>query len=318
MADWRLLADIGGTNARFALQRSGEAPEHIEVLHTQDYADLAEAVQGYLAALDETPKIARAGVCVAGPVVGDRFQLTNARWEFSIEETRKALGLDKLHVVNDFAAVALAVPHLRPDWLVQIGGEAPVARAPIAVMGAGTGLGVCGLLPSGETAWIPVPGEAGHTSMAAMTPREDAVVAHIRRTFGHCSCERLLSGGGLVNIYHALAAVDGVAGAPVQPEDITRMAAEGDARADEAVEIFCQALGTVASNMALTFTALGGVYLAGGIVREFGQRFAESGFRTRFEEKGRFHAFLKPIPVFQIAQPFSAMIGLAAMLDAEA
>ena len=319
MADtdaWRLLGDIGGTNARFALQQRGRAPERIAVLPTGDFTNLADAARAYLAAIDRAPEVRDAAVCVAGPVLGDAFALTNNNWEFSIEETRQSLDLRQLRVVNDFAAVALAVPHLDRARLVPVGGVPDSKRAPIVVMGAGTGLGVCGLTPMADDGWCAVPGEGGHATLPAVTRREEAVFAHIRDTYGHCSSERVLSGGGLVNLYLALAAIDGQAVEPAEPKDVTARAAAGDALADEAVEIFCQAAGTVAGNLVLIFAALGGVYFAGGIVRELGSRFVGSGFRARFEAKGRFSDMLSDVPVYQITQPFSAMVGLASLLDA--
>jgi glucokinase len=315
---WRLLADIGGTNARFALQRPGAPAERIIVLPSEDYDGLAGAAKAYLVQLGDAPAIDRAAVCVAGPVIGDHLALTNVSWRFSIEQTRKELGLQQLRVVNDFAAVALAVPHLDPSTLVQVGGTPVAARAPIAILGAGTGLGVCGLIPDPRSSgWLPVPGEGGHATLAPMTGREDAVFGHIRARYGHCSGERVLSGSGLVNVYEAIAAVDGQLVDPVEPADVTRLAAEGDALADEAVEIFCQAAGTVGGSLALIFTALGGVYLAGGIIRLLGDRFVRSGFRQRFEAKGRFRDLLATVPAYQITEGFSAMVGLAALLDAE-
>lgn len=314
---WRLLADIGGTNARFGLQRPGQPAEQILVLPSEEFDGLAPAAAAYLSQLGAPPPIERAAVCVAGPVIGDALALTNVPWRFSIEETRRALGLAQLRVVNDFAAVALAVPHLDAAALVQVGGTRTEARAPIAVLGAGTGLGVCGLVPDHGRGWVPVPGEGGHATLAAATDREDAVFGRIRARFGHLSGERVLSGGGLVNVYEAIAAVDGRTAVPVEPADVTRLAAEGDALADEAVEMFCQAAGTVAGNLALLFTALGGVYFAGGIVRLLGDRFVRSGFRERFEAKGRFRPLLATVPAYQITEGFSAMVGLAALLDGE-
>ncbi|MEZ5670339.1 MAG: glucokinase [Alphaproteobacteria bacterium] len=312
----RLLGDIGGTNARFALQRPGGGADAIRVLPTADFRNLADAVNAYLDGFAARPVVRRAAVCVAGPVLGDHFVLTNSDWEFSIEATRRALDLERLHVVNDFAAVALAVPHLDRASLVQVGGAPQAERAPIVVMGAGTGLGVCGLTPMAG-GWLPLPGEGGHATLPAASAREEAVFARIRAQYGHCSAERVLSGGGLVNLYRALHEVDGSAADPVQPEDVTRRAESGEARADEAVEMFCEATGTVAGNLALTFAALGGVYFAGGIIRLLGPRFVASGFRARFEAKGRFRPLLQTVPAWQIAQPFSAMVGLASLLDAE-
>ena len=316
-ASWRLLADIGGTNARFALQQQGKDAERIIVLPSEDFTGLADAAQAYLAQVDDAPRIERAAVCVAGPVIGDELALTNVPWRFSVERTRSALGLEDLRVVNDFVAVALAVPHLEPAMLRQVGGRAGSEPGPIAVMGAGTGLGVCGLVPRATGGWRPVPGEGGHATLAATTPREDAVFGAIRVRYGHCSGERVVSGSGLVNVYEALAKVDGTRVDPAEPRDVTERAAADDALADEAVELFCRAAGTIAGNLALTLMARGGVYLAGGIIRLLGDRFVDSGFRECMEAKGRFRDLLSEIPAYQITEGFSAMLGLAALLDGE-
>ncbi len=313
--EYRLLADIGGTNARFALQRTGEEPEHVIVLPTGDYDDLGAATTAYLDRLPDGLAVRRAAVCLACPILGDRVKLTNNRWDFSIADTRTALGLDVLHVINDFAAVALSVPHLAADALEQVGGGPAVPRAPVGVLGAGTGLGVGALMPLGEASWLPVPGEGGHATMAPMTAREDAIFARVRHRFGHASAERVLSGAGIVNLHAAITAEDDFAAEHLTPEEITARAVAGDVLCDETLEMFCLALGTVAANVALTFNAQGGIYIGGGIVRELGERFMRSGFRERFETKGRFSDFLATVPVFQIVKPFSAMIGLAALLD---
>lgn len=313
-----LIADIGGTNARFALLIGGRVSA-IEVLKTADHADIGAAVVAYLdraapaAALGAAP--AAAAFAVAAPVTGDRIELTNRDWSFSVRALEQALGLGALRVVNDFAAVALAVPRLAPGEVEPIGRGAAVAGAPIAVIGPGTGLGVSALV-GGDGNAAPISTEGGHVTLAAADPREDAVIAHLRARFGHVSAERCLSGPGLVNLYCALAALAGGEVAELSPADITDRALAGaDPLCVEAVGMFSAMLGTVAGNLALSLGARGGVYIAGGIVPQLGVLFSDSAFRARFEAKGRFAGYMAAIPTFVITAETPAFTGLAALLE---
>src|SRR5690606_37428886 len=223
----------------------------------------------------------------------------------------------RLHVVNDFVAAALSVPHLEPDDVVQIGTTGPIPDPKvIGVLGPGTGLGVAGLIRVGG-AWVPLATEGGHATMSPFDDRESEILAVLRREFGHVSAERLLSGQGLSNIHSALGKLEGQASEPVEPEAITAGALEGtDARMVEAVEIFCLMLGTVASNVALTLGARVGIYIAGGIVPQLGRMFETSGFRQRFEDKGRFRGYLAAIPTFVIIHDAAAFVGLRSLAEA--
>ena len=258
----------------------------------------------------------RGAFAVASPVTGDHVTMTNHPWSFSVDDVRRRLGLDALRVINDFAAIALAIPHLDADDHYRVGGGAPVGDAPVAVLGPGTGLGVSALVPAAG-GWAPLATEGGHVTMAAFDEREAAVLAHLRRTHDHVSAERVISGPGLVNLYRSLCALEGLRADPAAtPDAVSRLAADGTCPvAAEALEMFCAMLGTVASNLALSLGALGGVYIAGGIVPKLGPAFAASGFRRRFDDKGRFVAYLAAIPVFVITHPLPAFVGLSAVAD---
>ena len=241
--------------------------------------------------------------------------LTNHPWSFSIEELQRRLGLTRLVVVNDFAANAMALPHLEPDGRQKIGGGSAAPRAPMAVLGPGSGLGVCGLVP-GEHGPIAIAGEGGHATLAPADDRESEVLARMRRRFGHVSAERVLSGPGLVNLYQALAELDGAPAEPFSPAQIAdREIGETHPLCRAAVDLFCAMLGTVAGDLALTLGARGGVFIAGGIVPRLGATFAQSRFRARFEDKGRFSAYLAAIPTYVVTYPIPAFLGLAALLD---
>jgi glucokinase len=313
----RLIADIGGTNARFALL--GESGWHDEiVLACADYPDLVAATEHYLrsvGAANGPQRPHEAAMAIAGPITSDIVRMTNHVWEFSTSHTRERLGLRRLIILNDFTALAMAVRHIPANELEPIGNGRPVPNMPLAVLGPGTGLGVSGLIPSGPH-WIPLQGEGGHVTLAVMNEREIGVLQQLNRRFSHVSAERVLSGPGLVNLYEALCALDGRVPEVLKPADITRRAREGSCRIClEAVSIFCSLLGTLAGNLVLTLGALGGAYIGGGIVPSLEKLFTSSNFRDRFEDKGRYADYLAQVPTYIIRTKLPALIGLAAAFD---
>jgi glucokinase len=309
-----LIADLGATNARFALVEGGRVV-HARVLRCADYPSLVTAAGAYLDLVEPARPPRRAAIAIACPVVGDTVSMTNHAWSFSISELREQLALDRLEVVNDFTAQALAVLHLAPGDRTQVGGGAAEAGHPIGVIGPGTGLGVSGLIPSRER-WTPLAAEGGHVTMAAVTEREAEVLRRLRLRFAHVSAERVLSGMGLANLHETLAAIDGQDVPAREPGEVTEAAlGRSDPVCVEAVEMFCAMLGTVAGNLALTLGALGGVFIAGGIVPRLGTFFAASPFRERFESKGRFRAYLSAIPTYVVTHPMPAFLGLKSVLE---
>jgi glucokinase len=312
-----LIADIGATNARFAVVSPGGGLQRPRVLACEDYPTIHGAIAAYLE--DELPltdvrQVETAALAIAGPVTGDQVALTNHPWSFSIDQLRGHLEVERLHVLNDFAAVARAMPHLAADERTQIGGGEPLPDAPVGVLGPGSGLGVCGLVRT-PTGWLPLSGEGGHTTMAPTCSRESAVLDRMRARHEHVSAERVLSGPGLVDLYTTLAEIDGVPAVSHTAPQITSLeACESDRYCGEAVDMFCAMLGTVAGNLALTLGARGGIYVAGGIVPKLGARFAASAFRERFESKGRLRPYLAKIPTYVVTHPFPAFLGLATLL----
>jgi glucokinase len=314
IAGARLLGDVGGTNARFAIYGKDGKTKSVRVIPVDDYATLREAIEAYLTAEGIAKPLGAAALAVASPVTGDAVQLTNHPWSFSISELRRDLQIERLDVVNDFTANALAVPHLGREACLSIGGGAAVPDTPIAVLGPGTGLGVSGLIPT-KGSWTPLAGEGGHATMAASDDREGEVLARLRRRYGHVSAERVLSGPGLVNLYQTLAEIAGVTVESYTPAQISDPAlADEEPLCRDALEMFCAMLGEMAGNLALTLGARGGVYIAGGIVPRLGTRFAASRFRERFENKGRFRSYLAVIPTFVITAREPAFLGLAEIL----
>jgi len=314
----RLLGDIGGTNARFAWQAEAGAEVGDAVTYPcADYPALEDAMRRYLREHQgEAPR--QAAIGIANPITGDHVQMTNHHWSFSIAGLRDALGLDRLLVINDFTALALSLPALKPDELVQVGGGTAVPDAPVALLGPGTGLGVSGLLPMGRgRGEVPLNGEGGHVTLSAADDREAAVIELLRRRFGHASAERALSGPGLVNLYEALCAHQGVAAQPLSAADISARALDGsDATCRATIDLFFSLLGTVAGNLALTLGARGGVYIGGGIVPRLSALVEGSQLRSRFEQKGRFADYLRPIPLYVVnARQSPALLGAARALE---
>jgi len=308
-----LLGDIGGTNARFAMaERDSIGP--IERTHTADAPDFISAVDAYLAPRGGRQAIAGAAFAVAGPVQDGRCVLTNNVWVVDQEALQRALGLPKVIVVNDFVALARSLPHLGQTDLVAVGGGGARAGGAAVVFGPGTGLGVACLVP-GRDGEVVIASEGGHATLPAANDRQESIIRYLRSRQGHVSIERILSGNGLVALYQAILAIDQVTAPEREAADITQRGLEGSCPVSRAaLDMFCAFLGGVAGNLALTFGAQGGVYIAGGIVPRFADYLARTEFRRQFEAKGRFEAYLREIPTRVIIRPDATMIGLAALL----
>jgi glucokinase len=314
-AETWLVADIGATNARFGLVSPQGAVLHTRTLAVADHPTIADAITAYLGEIGKLPIPRQGAIAIASAITDDRVAMTNHPWSFSISALRAQLGLARLEVVNDFTALALALPHLSPQDRQPIGGGTAVAGAPIGVLGPGSGLGVSGLVSAGA-GWIPLAGEGGHATMAPASDRESAVLGRMRLHFDHVSAERVLSGPGLINLYNTLAALDGVSSRGYAAAQITDPeTGAADPLCAEATSLFCAMLGTMAGNLALTLGARGGIYIGGGIVPRLGQRFPQSPFRERFEAKGRFSEYLAAIPTWVVTHPLPAFLGCAAVLS---
>ncbi len=305
-----LIADIGATNARFAMaDDKGYYDE--KTLKCEDFETIVDAVQSYLNAIG-TKKPSLAAFAMAGPVGNDMFEMTNNPWRFSVEQTRQSLGLDTFHLFNDFEAVALGIPHLQKDEYINVGGnQVPQEKATIGIIGPGTGLGVAGLFWDGKK-YRPNPCEGGHVTMPAKTQREFDLFRTLRYKYSHVSAERVCSGKGLLNIYNAIKILDGHDTLPDRlPEDIAKCALEKTCPVcEEALDKMMGFLGTIAGDLALSLGAMGGVYIAGGIPSKLGNYFLNSRFRNDFEAKGRFKDYLVRVPTYLITHPHIAFLGL--------
>jgi glucokinase len=306
-----LLADIGGTHARFMLAPlDGPLPPPVD-LATDAYPTLAAALAVFLGASRAKVSLAGAAIAAAGPVLEGKVSLTNCPWSISLAEIARATAVSTPVLVNDFAAMAMGVTTLGKEESIALGAERQaVPDHPIGVLGPGTGLGVAALVPDGRGDYVVVSGEGGHVDLPSSDASEDAVLALLRKRFGHVSAERALSGPGLENLYAALCERDGARPLLRSAEEIARDAQKDEPRASEAVAFFTGFLGAVAGNLALTLGALGGLYLAGGILPRWGRLFDPTLFRERFEAKGRSQALLTRIPTRLVTAPDCAFRGL--------
>jgi len=304
----RLLGDIGGTNARFGWQAADDAPiTHMQVLLCAEHESLLAAAQTYLNEQGlSAPPCAAFGI--ANPVTGDQVAMTNHHWKFSVNALREGLGVSRFLLLNDFTALALSLTRLPESHKRQVGSGTAAANSAIGLIGPGTGLGVSGLFPVGyQHKWIPIAGEGGHVSLAANTEHEFAAIQQLQKRYGHVSAERVISGAGLVDLYHALCDLkDGQGREITTPAEVIERAQDvPNSTANEALDMFCGFLGSVAGDLALTLGARGGIYIGGGIVPRLGERFVASPFRERFEAKGRFKKYLQDEQTWVIQSPVS-------------
>ncbi|EED34926.1 glucokinase [Luminiphilus syltensis NOR5-1B] len=317
---WHLVGDIGGTNARFGLffddpnqatdiasYRVADFPTFTGVLH-QLMAD-AERLDHV-----EGPP---ASVClaVAGPPHGDTISFTNSPWRFSIGMVEACTGAPRVRVINDFAAVARALPALSAEDLEQIGEGHQQPGATQVALGPGTGLGVAALVPGLDGRPSVVHGEGGHVDFAPVTDVEIEIFKRLRAQFGRVSIERLLCGDGIVNLYRALCDIHGVAAQKTSAGNIGSAAQQNsDPICAQTLRTFFTLLGSSAGNFALSFGALGGVFIAGGIAPRYVDLLRQSEFRARFLMKGRLADYLSTIPTFLITRPNIGLLGAALSL----
>jgi glucokinase len=293
------LGDIGGTNARFAFLANGRI-DPVETLAVKDYPSFAAALSAFLSSHRRRGAIPRALLAVAGPVENSRCELSNNSWVVDAEELRNTFNCASVRILNDFETIAWSLPSLAPSDLMKIGEGEAHAGSPSAALGPGTGLGLACYVPRPDGSMV-IAGEGGHATLPGACRREDAIIDQLRERFGHVSAERVLSGNGLVNLYQAIGSIDHAPLIDRSADEITKRALDGGCpECREALHLFCAMLGEVAGNVALTFSARGGVFIAGGIAPRIVEFLSASQFRNRFESKGRFGPYLAKIPTFVI------------------
>ncbi len=302
-----LLGDVGGTNSRLAIYRADYGIARFARYKNADFRTLAELIRTYLATLSSPCRASVGCFAIAGPVAGEEFHLTNLDWCFSRSSLCRELALAEVHVINDFTAIALAIPELKTGDVLTIHPGDPKARGTLGIVGAGTGLGVSGLLwqASGP---IPISGEGGHVTLSASNELEANLIGYLRARLEHVSAEKVLSGPGLLNLYQAVAHLNGEQPTHRTPEEIT---ASRDALAQTTMKCFFSLLGSFCGNLALTLGARGGIYLAGGILPQMGNRLQGSCFVEAFIDKGRCKGYLAAIPIHLITYANPALLGLA-------
>ena len=318
-----LAVDLGGTHVRFRLVEGGDGarrrPRPVHVVETRGVAGFETALGQWREQAEVYGRLDAVAVAAAGPVAGGRVRITNLGWTLDAREIERSLGAGRCLLVNDVTAVAWALPRLGKGDVRELGvggSDGPDGRAAMAVIAPGTGLGISGLVPAGADGFAAVEGEGGHRTLAAQSPREWAIVDALAERFGHASAERALSGPGIEALYRAVASIGSVS----CHEDRTASEiahdafARSDPIAEEAIATFTGFLGSVAGDLALTLGARGGVYVAGGIVPGWGDRFDAAHFLDRFRAKGRFRGYLGAVPVRVVTHPYPALAGVEHLL----
>ncbi len=315
----RLVGDVGGTNARFAIETASGCFEASAIYPNKHFSGFSDVLHHYLtqekAVSACLEKLKYAAVAIANPIEGDWIKMTNSSWAFSIESVRAEFGFEVLLMVNDFTALAMALPSLPSAYTKQFGGKTAKEGRAIGLLGAGTGLGVSGLIPAKDV-WIPLEAEGGHVSFSPFDELEIDILELASKKYRHVSAERFLSGRGIEFLYELLSEIkEGKKRSLPASEVIGRALNEKNGLCDQVIDVFCTMFGTVAGNLALTLGAKGGIYIGGGIIPRLGERFFVSGFRKRFENKGRFTDYMAEIPVFVITDTYAAFGGVSLLLD---
>ncbi len=309
-----LIADIGGTNLRIGTTTGMGEIDNLKLYQCNKFSGLAEIIQDYLTGFDTESTEVNACFAIACPVDKDQMSMTNLPWEFSKKELKQTLNLSQMYFINDYTAIAHAVPTLTGDQKVKIGGGEVIEHKPISICGPGTGLGVANVVHANGQ-WISLGGEGGHVDFAPIDETEIQILNFLLTKYEHVSYEQLLSGLGIQQIYQAMMWIKGQESEALEAKDITERAINNDCDVCKAsLDKFCEILGSFAGNLSLTLASFGGVYIAGGIVPRFIEYVQNSNFRSRFEAKGRFEAFNQAIPTFVITEPQPGLIGASAFL----
>ncbi len=325
-----LIADIGGTNIRLAqaTAKPGMAIRDIDIndietYQCQEFSSLADVVAHYIDVKELSNSVINACFAIACPVDNDLISMTNLPWQFSQKELKQALQLNSLSFINDYTAIAMAIPLLSEQQKVKIGGGKSISGKPISVCGPGTGLGVANLVPlnvSGNAQWHCISGEGGHIDFAPVNEIEQQVMNFIQGIKKRVSYEQILSGYGLEQIYQALLFINQskeitTMNDKLTAKNITTKALNGTCGVcEQTLTLFCDVLGSFAGNLALIMNSQGGVYIAGGIVPRFIDYLKMSDFRTRFETKGRLSSITEQAPTYVITEQQPGLLGAAAFV----
>lgn len=314
----RLVSDIGGTNARFAIEVAPYEYINTKTLSCNDYPSLASAITSYLEESGYS-SIRSAALAVPSPIINDTLFMVNSPWHLSsMSQTKANTKLETLIFLNDFHALALSVPHISENKLVKINGENPDKQKPMCIIGPGTGIGMATLIkhPIHEE-YFAIPAEGGRSSFTAVSEEEFELWKFAHNRFQHVSVERFVSGPGLQLIYEAVCEIKQI---PMErlpsPNEITQLGVTNQCFiCQQTLEHFCRLLGTITSNLACITSAFGGVYIGGGIIPKILDYFIKSDFLCRFEDKGRYRTYLSAMPIYVIVDDYPAMLGSSYALD---
>jgi glucokinase len=304
-----LLADIGGTNSRFAFAGASGRPEHVAIIENDTVGSLEGGIETYLATAGMQPRAAV--LAVAGPLDrGDEVALTNRAWRFRPSELAQRFGFSPLRVINDFEAIAWSLSRLTDSDARPLGPEREPRAGPKAVLGPGTGLGVAALVPA-DGRWFVMPSEGGHVSFGPRSPDEIETFSRLFREHGPVSAEAILSGPGIVRLMRAI----DPGTAHRTPEAVVKAALAGEPQALATVQLFVRLLGRFAGGLALTFKALGGVYIAGGVASRVAPLLDERTFRAAFEAHPPYEDMLRDIPTLLMSRSEPGLLGCAVLAD---
>lgn len=305
-AECWLIADIGATFSRCAtLRPHAKNPQNIRVYRNENFPALTNLLADFLGHCEEKPQ--SLALAVAAPVHGDDVRMINRDWSFSGRALSSDLGLAPAIIINDFHAIAYALPTLNDDTRTEIGHATEYRVGNMAVLGPGSGLGMAAWICS-DSGGAAMTGEGGHITVAGRDKSEDKIIARFRERFGHCSAERILSGPGLLALHEAMHGID-----IGSPEEITEN--PDDAACAATINQFFSFLGSAAADLALITGAFGGLYIAGGIVPAHVEELRNSPFRERFDDKKRYKEYMRRIPTYVITDPVPGLTGLAAMIN---
>lgn len=316
-----LVADIGGTNIRLAFSDKKNNITNIETYQCAKFVSLFEVISQYLTEKKLNDRNINACLAIAGPVDDDLISMTNLPWQISQKRLKQQLKLKSLHFINDFDAIAMAIPFLSNEQKIQIGNGEPTVGKAISVCGPGTGLGMATLVSVGNK-WHCFAGEGGHIDFAPVDELEMKILHYLQEIKKRVSYEQLLSGYGLEQIYQALTAINNCQkNLTTEVEKLSAVQISSRAVTNscsvcyQALSLFCGALGSFAGNLALMANSLGGVYIAGGIVPKFIEFIQQSDFRARFEAKGRLSSLTQQSPTYVITEKQPGLLGASAYLN---
>lgn len=315
MTAYVLLCDFTfGSYIRLALAEAGRRPEPPALRACADRTEFDAQVMGFLADHGH-PRLVGAALSTRGWETHGVLHLPDEGMHLTRDNIRGLLGIQRLHIVNNFVARALAVPRLRPEELTQVCGGAAQDEQVKVVLGPHHGLGLAGLLPDGSGGWVAMPGEGGHSDLCWTHERERAVIEVLRGGGAHTSREAALSLNGLAAVWAALGRIDGVGGDDLDVERVIGRARAGEPRAAEAVRLCLGWLAAMASDAALIMGARGGIYLTGALLERLGDLFDAEAFTARYRDKGRLSGYVAEIPVFRAEAADMEMIGLATLFE---